>query len=250
MSNLYIYAVIRSEDAREIDLPPVAEPMQKVACHQVGPIAVVVSPTEQTEIMSTRRNMLSHTKILEEIVRDRPVLPFRFGVIATGLARIESILGARARELRGTLDSMADLIEVGVRLTFQEREIFQKIVEAHPDLRRRGESLKRRPKAETYYEQIDLGRAVEEKLSQQRAALGDAISQRLAPFAERAIRHKTFEDMAIYSAALLVRREQEPALFAEVQKIEAEFGDRVAMKYVSPAPPYHFVSIRLDAQAA
>jgi hypothetical protein len=250
MSNLYIYAVIRHEDAREIDLPPVAEPMQKVACHRVGPIAVVVSPTGQTEILSTRRNMLSHTKILEEIVRDRPVLPFRFGEIAPDLARIDSILGARATELRGTLDSMAGLIEVGVRLNFHESGIFQEIVEAHPDLRRRSESLKRRPAAEVYYEQIDLGRAVESQLSEHRAALGDAVSRRLAPFAERAIRHKTFEDMAIYSAALLVRREQEPALFAEIQKIEAEFGDRIALKYVSPAPPYHFVSIRLDAQAA
>jgi hypothetical protein len=250
MNQHYIYAVLRREDARTVALPPVAEPTEHVSCHIVGDIAVVVSPTTQTEILSTRRNMLSHTKILEELVRDLPILPFRFGVVAAGLDRIEAILGPRSDELRGMIDQIADSVEVGLRVEFQEQAIFQQIVSENPVLRRRSEQLKGRPQSEVYYEQIELGRQVEERLAAMRADLADRLSTRLAPLVEQMIRHKTSEDMAVLNAALLVRRAQESALFAELQKVEAEVGDTIALKYLSPVPPYNFVSVRLDARAA
>jgi len=250
MTQHYIYAVLRREDARTVDLPAVAEPTGRIACHVIGDIAVVASPTTQSEILSTRRNMLTHTKVLEELVRDLPILPFRFGVVATDLAQIEAILGPRADELRRMLDEIAGSVEVGLRVDFLEQAVFQQIVADNPELRRRSEQLKRRPPSETYYEQIDLGRQVEERLGQLRADLADRLSQRLTPLAEQIIRHKSSEDMSIFNAAILVRRDQEAALFAEVQRLEAEVGEKITMKYLSPVPPYNFVSIRLDARAA
>ncbi|MCW2319046.1 hypothetical protein M2322_004615 [Rhodoblastus acidophilus] len=249
-AHAYIYAALRAEDVRAVDLPAVANLEARPACLVRGPVALMTSPIAEPEILPSRRNMLAHTKILEELTRDLPILPFRFGMIARDIDAVEALLASRAEKMRATLDDLADKIEVGLRLTFREDKVFQRLAADHPELRQRSESLARRSGAEAHNGKIALGRDVNERLAQRRAALATEVSRRLEGFAERRVEHDMREDMAVYHAALLVRRAREPDLFAEIGRIEAEIGDHVAMTYVSPAPPYHFVSLQIDARVA
>jgi len=249
-AHAYIYAALRAEDVRAVDLPAVANVEARPSCLVRGPIALMTSPIGERGILPSRRNMVAHTKILEELTRDLPILPFRFGMIVQDMDAAQALLAARAEKMRAALDELADKIEVGLRLTFREDKIFQRLGADHPELRQRSESLARRSGAEAHNGKLALGRDVSDRLANHRAALAAELSRRLGAFAERRVEHQVREDMAVYHAALLVRRAREPELFAEIGKIEAEIGDHVAMTYVSPAPPYNFVALQLDARAA
>lgn len=247
MSRLYVYAVIRAGDQRTVELPPVCGTGSGVFCIPLGSIAVVVSATEEEEILSTRRNMLSHTKILEELNRDHPILPFRFGLVAAGRDSLVAILKKREAELARALEDLVDVIEVGLKVSFVEAEIFREIVAETPELRQRSAALRQRPPAETYYERIELGRLVSQRVAARKQTLATTIAARFGGFARKAILHPTPDDMCVFDAAYLVARASEPALFAELERFEKDMQGRFLIRYVAPTPPYNFVSMRLDA---
>ncbi len=247
MSRLYVYAVIRAGDQRQVDLPPVAAAGGGIFSIPIGSVAVVVSATEEEEILSTRRNMLSHTKILEELNRDRPILPFRFGLVAASRDSLATILAKREKELARALEDLADVIEVGLKVMFVETEIFREIVAESPELRQRSAALRQRPQAETYYERIELGRLVSQRVAARKQTIAAATAARFGSFARKTILHPTPDDMCVFDAAYLVARTTEPALFSELERFEKDTEGRLLIRYVAPTPPYNFVSMRLDA---
>ncbi|MFY8152472.1 MAG: GvpL/GvpF family gas vesicle protein, partial [Hyphomicrobiales bacterium] len=138
-------------------------------------------------------------------------------------------------------------IEVGIKVSFVDTEIFKEIVAENPELRRQSEDLKNKPPAQTYYERIELGRQVDRRMGAKKAAVAAMLGTRLDGFAVKAVHHATTDDMLVFNASYLIRRADEPALFAAIEKLEAEMQGRLTIRYVAPAPPYNFVSMKLDA---
>src|SRR5256885_17143858 len=46
-----------------------------------GRLAALVSPVEAEELKATRRDLLSHSAVLERAIAAGPVLPLRFGIV-------------------------------------------------------------------------------------------------------------------------------------------------------------------------
>src|ERR687883_1618233 len=46
-----------------------------------GELAALVSPVEGEELRATRRDLLSHSAVLERAIAAGPVLPLRFGIV-------------------------------------------------------------------------------------------------------------------------------------------------------------------------
>lgn len=247
---LYVYAIIAADSGGAFDAPAVGAPGQTVSTLDCGDgLMAVVSATDLEEILSTRRHMLAHTRALETVMADRAILPMRFGMIAASAGALRNAVAQQSGDLREMLNALEGRIEVGVKAVWDEPAIMRQIVAETPQLKQIHDRLAARDEKETYYERIDLGRQVHGALSARKTALHGALHAQLSALSERAVAHDSDDDMTVLNAAYLVGAQDEPALFAAVRAIEAEHGSAFNLKYVSPAPPYNFVSVRLELNA-
>ncbi len=250
-SRFYMYALVKNEaEATFEHVKPVGNPDASLRWIPVGKVAAIVSDIDEDEIMSTRRNMLTHTKALEEIMQDRAILPFSFGTIVDDVAAVEQLIHGQENRLLADLNSLDGYIEVGVRATWDETVIFREIVETNADLRRLADQIKTRPATETYYDRIELGRQVEAVVKTKREAESQSLAALLGAIATKSKIHDSTADMVVLDAAFLVEVSREKELFAVLEDAERKNPDRFAFKYLSPVPPYNFVSLKFPGKQA
>ena len=242
----YVYGLIRAEDDHPISARAVGDPNAPVTIVSSGRVAALVSAVDQPEIMPTRRHMLAHTKVLEAAMADRPVLPMRFGVIVPSPATLLQVIGPRSQELRALLGQIDGHIEVALKASWNEQFMWREVAAEHPHLAVSGRALMSRNEQQTYYDRIDLGRAIGAALEEKRAAARQQLLKIVAPFAVQVKELVPVDDAMFAHFALLVEKATEPALYQTVVALEQSRNSGLTFRYVAPIPPYNFVAVKLD----
>jgi hypothetical protein len=246
---LYLYAILRAGAEAPAGMPAVAAPAETARIVPFGPLAALVSPIGEPEVMTARRHMLAHTKMIEAAMADQTLLPMRFGVIVDDETAISRVLGAKQADLLAMLAELDGRIEAGVRASWNEATLYREIVAVRPDLARRADALKKADAAATYYDRIDLGRDVDSAMAVKRFEENKALVERLKPFAVRHVQLPESDDMNVTNVALLVERAREAELIAAIEVIDRTESERLRIKVVTPAPVYNFVKLRLEFDA-
>jgi hypothetical protein len=243
----YLYCLIRADAAREFASRGIGErgdPVYSIV--GAGGLAAVVSDSPIVEYEGSRRNMMAHTRVLEEVMQEHTVLPVRFGVVAPDAAAIaRQLAGARAAELISIIDSLDGKIELGLKAFWFEEVIFAEIVAQNAQVRQLRDSLAGRSAEETYYERIRLGELIEGEMAARRAADAEAILAALRPLVDDLRVNQVITDRMVLNAAFLLGREREPQFDAAVNALDAAMGKRIMFKYVGPVPAYNFVTITI-----
>jgi len=224
----------------------VGDPNQPVTIIGNDRIAALVSTIDQVEIMPTRRQMLAHTKVLEAAMADRPVLPMCFGIIVPTPAKLLQVIGPRSRELRTLLDQIDGRIEVALKASWNEQVMWREVAAEHPQLAVSGRAMMSRGEQQTYYDRIELGRAIGAALEEKREAERRRLLEIVKPFAVQVKELPPIDDAMFAHFALLVEKTAEPALYQTVAALEQSRSSGLAFRYVAPIPPYNFVSLTLD----
>jgi hypothetical protein len=207
-------------------------------------LAAVVSDSPVIEYDSSRRNMMAHTLVLEEVMREFTILPVRFGTVAPGVEAIqEKVLKRRYGELNGLLNEMEGRVELGLKAFWYEEVIFHEVVEENPAIRSLRDSLMGRTAEETYYDRIRLGEMVEAAMAKKRDEDAEKILARLRPLVYQTRANKVITDRMVVNAAFLVEEGRGLEFDQAIQQLDAEMGRRLIFKYVGPVPPYNFVNI-------
>ncbi len=240
----YLYAIIACAEPREFKARGIGERGDIVHTVNYRRIAAVVSNSPNVEYENSRRNMMAHTLVLEEVMEQFTLLPVRFGTIAPDVATIETkLLVARYEEFTQLLEQMRGRVELGLKAFWHEGAAFEEVVKESETIRRMRDALNERSLEETYYERIRLGEEVEKALARKRERDEEAILSRIRPLVYKARTNKIVSDRMVLNAAFLVDRAQEPELDGAVRKLDEECSDRLMFKYVGPVPPYNFVNI-------
>ncbi len=243
----YMYGIIRGEVPQQFAARGIGEWGDTVYTVQYADLAVVVSDSPVQEYDSSRRNMMAHTRVLEEVMRDFTVLPIRFGVVAPNtLAIQQQLLQRRASEISTLLNDLQQRVEMGLKAFWYEEVVFREVVEENVAIRNLRNSLMGRPAEETYYERIRLGELIEAALQQKREQDAAAIMEQLHPLAYKTQINPVITDRMVLNAAFLIDRKQEAAFDAAVQTLDAALGQRLMFKYVGPVPPYNFVNLTIS----
>ncbi|MGL4636227.1 MAG: GvpL/GvpF family gas vesicle protein [Beijerinckiaceae bacterium] len=245
-SYLYIYAIGRAGMAMPEGLPCVGNAGASLQTITIGRLAALVSVIEEPEVMMARRHMLAHTKVLEAAMAKATILPMRFGIIVDSEAAIAASVNPKAVDMLALLDTLEGRIEAGVRASWNEAVLYREIVAVRPDIGRKAEALAKLNPTAAYYDRIDLGREVDSAMAVKRFEENKILLERLKPFAVKHVSLPEGDDMNVTNVALLVDRDQEANLIAAIEAIDAEEGDRLKLKIVSPAPVYNFVKLRLE----
>jgi hypothetical protein len=209
-------------------------------------LAAVVSDSPVVEYERSRRNLMAHTLVLEEVMREFTLLPVRFGTVAPSAEAIqEKVLKRRYGELQGLFQEMEGRVELGLKAFWYEEAIFREIVEETPPIRSLRDKLRGRPPEETHFDRIRLGEMVDEAMGKKRDADAEKILARLSSLVYKTQVNRVITDRMVLNAAFLVNRDREAEFDQAVQQLDAEMGHRMIFKYVGLAPPYNFVNILL-----
>jgi hypothetical protein len=241
---LYLYCIIRGDAARAWSARGIGERGDAVFSIAEGGLAAVVSGSPVVEYDNTRRNMMAHTIVLEEVMRDHTILPVRFGIVAPSEAAVrQQLLVRRADELRRRLDEMDGHVELGLKAMWFENTAFGEVITENAAIRALRDRLANRAPEESYYERIKLGELVEQALGRKREADSHAILAALRPVVAMAQVNPVISDRMVLNAAFLVAREREADFDRVIQALDAAMGSRMMFKYVGPVPPYNFVNL-------
>lgn len=240
----YLYCIIRCPERRQFGSRGIGERGDPVHTIHFDDLAAVVSTSPLIEYERTRRNMMAHTVVLEEVMQEFTILPVRFSTIAPSPEALqEQVLKRRYAELDGLLREMEGRIELGLKAFWYEEAIFREVVEENAAIRSLRDGLAGRSSEETYYDRIRLGEMVEAAMGRKREEDAEKILARLRPLVLKTRTNKTITDRMILNAAFLLDQDREVDFDQGVQQLDAEMGHRLMLKYVGPVPAYNFVNI-------
>ena len=240
----YLYAIIACSEPREFTARGIGERGDVVHTVNYRRLAAVVSNSPNVEYESSRRNMMAHTLVLEEVMGQFDLLPVRFGTLAPDADSITTrLLAPRYGEFTELLEQMRGRIELGLKVFWFEGAAVAEVVRDNETIRRMRDALNGRLPTETYYERIRLGEEVESALAQKRARDEETILARIRPLVHKTRANKIVSDRMVVNAAFLVDRQNGLQVDDAVHSLNEEFSDRLMFKYFGPVPPYNFVNI-------
>lgn len=207
-----------------------------------GGLAALVSPVEGEELRATRRDLLSHSAVLERAIAAGPVLPLRFGMVLRDEDAVaQELLEPRRDELTALLERFERLVELRVKAFYDEEAVLREIVRSDPAIARLNEATRDAPDAAAHAQRVRLGEAVAHALEATRESDSRAILARLRPLAEDFV----VEDgeSSAFTASFLVDRGRVEAFDAAMDELAREHEGRITFKYLGPLPPHSFVSL-------
>jgi hypothetical protein len=213
-------------------------------------LAALVSDVS-TDHLAAAREVRAHWRVLDEASESCTVLPVRFGtVMETEDAVRERLLEPNGERLQGLLRELDGRVQLVLKGEYDEPQLMREVVQqsaAVADLRDR---LRAVPAEAGYYDRIRLGELVAQHVDQRRAEDTRIALETLEPLSVAAREDEIRQADSAFNISFLVDRDGLDAFNQGVRELAAALGDRIALRYVGPLPPYSFADVELDTEAA
>ena len=243
----YVYCIIRCAEPRQFVTRGIGERGDIIHTVHFEDLGAVVSDSPIVEYESSRRNMMAHTVVLEEVLKEWDILPVRFNTVAPSAELIqEKVLKRRYGELHGLLKTVTGRVELGLKAFWYEQTIYNEIVAENAAIRRVRDALTGQTPDASYYQRIQLGELVEKAMWHKRAQEAERILTALRPLACQAREGKVFTDQMVLNVAFLVDKSRQDGFDEAVRTLDEELDHRLLFRYVGPVPPYNFVQITVS----
>lgn len=255
---LYVYGVADAEDfftLTEVGHENAA--LLAVACEG---IAAVASGFSQTEIAPTAVNLWRHERVIEALMTQHTVLPFRFGIIAQSRAALEGCLQLRRAALAADLDRVRGKVELALRVATREmgdangpegqsRPPNEGGWPMHPPAPREAQDSAlpvgnggARPGTTYLQGRMDVARR-ERAWRSRMEHLERSLRSVLDPLSAEIQWEPCTDATGLLKAALLVDRDEVGVLIHAVERLR-RCNPQLEVSCTGPWPPYSFVSVR------
>lgn len=228
MSRLYLYGITRP---REL---PKRLADQGISFVVAEDRAAIVSELEEGPVEATRRNLLAHADVVEQLHEEAVVLPARFGRVLE--SRDDALELLALPEVESLLEQHARACELTLKGTYEESVL----AEVGAELRPLRDAYRAEPSVDVG---IALGEAVGQGLAERRARDASVVLDALGPLALDVVQGEPAGEFAAFDFALLVERDRVGAVEARVEELAARLSPPLHFKLVGPLPPYSFVRL-------
>jgi hypothetical protein len=170
-----------------------------------------------------------------------------FGMIAAGEDEVRGLLEKNYEGLTGELNRLAGLIEVEVKIYWDQEAVIKEVQGENQELSR----LKARINAssspgEIRILMIEAGRLVENIVLDWKTRYAEMVYTVLKPLSVQAKMNNPVGLKDLLNASFLIEKSRESAFKEQVFKLDSKFQGKVNFKYVGPMPPYNFVDLKLE----
>ena len=234
MSKLYLYGITRP---REIGKRLTGDGVFLVTA---GDRATIVSELEDGPVEATRRNLLAHADVVEQLHEDGVVLPARFGHVLD--SREEALELLDVPEVERLLERHERTCELTLKGTYEESVLAEIAAPLQP-LR---DVYRAVPSTDAG---IALGEAVGQQLNERRARDESAVLDELRPLILDFVSSEPAGELAAFDLAVLIDRDQVGAIEKRLEGLAERLSPPLHFKLVGPLPPYSFVRLAMPAVA-
>ena len=246
---VYVYSVVELADPRTFGKIGIGGRGDEVHTVHVKDLAAVVSRTPLTVYDPTRENALAHEHVNEVLIEAgfTPV-PMSFGTMFKTEKDALEFLKDTYDALRDVLLKMKDKLEYGLKVNWDRDAVLREIEETNEEIRRLKAEIVNDQQRSTYFARMQLGRLVEQALTDRSDTYVRDIYDELRDAAIASRSNKVIGEKMIMNAAFLVARDKETDFDRTVQEIAKRYEGKLTFKYTGPFPPYNFVTIRLQLE--
>ena len=246
----YIYGIIRNSDPLNYGPIGMGKRADLVYSISYKGISAIVSNSPIIIYEARRVNMITHEKVLEEVMKQFTVLPVRFSTISEhdDDAGILRILEKDYKKFDEMLDKMEGKKELGLKILANESAIYESIIEKYDEIRIMRGKLMNLPADKTHYQRMKIGEMVAEALKKETENFKTMILDVLNPLSEDQKLNDNYGEMMILNAAFLIKNSAEPAFDKAVNDLDEKFGNLMTCRYVGTLPPYNFVNLTINTK--
>ena len=246
----YIYGIIRHSDPIEYGPIGMGKRADRVYGISYKGITAIVSNSPIIIYEARRVNMITHEKVLEELMKQFTVLPVRFSTISEhsddeGILRI---IEKDYQKFDEMLTRMEGKKELGLKVMAKDAAIYEDIIEKYDDIRILRGKLMNLPADKTHYQRVKIGEMVAEALKKEIENYKNNLLDVLSPLSDDVKINDNYGDMMILNAAFLIKTISEPAFDKAVNDLAERFGHFMTFKYVGTLPPYNFVNLIINTK--
>jgi Gas vesicle synthesis protein GvpL/GvpF len=238
----YVYGIVPGDVKLNSGVQGVGEPPGEIRLVRSGELAALVSEVDVTNPLGTPEDLRAHEEILDAVVSEAPVLPFRFGgVLASEDAVVAELLEANHDEFTSALAQLEGRAEYVVRGRYDEQAILEEILSGNSTAARLRDKIRGADPDATRDQRIQLGEIVNNAVADTRQADTRVLLSAMKDYCEASVvRTATNELDAVYVAFLI-----DIAKADELEQVIADLGDhwqgRVQLSVRGPMAPYDFV---------
>jgi hypothetical protein len=241
---LYLYGITPNNQTRRWKLQGInGAPLVYTISHDG--LSVIVSNGAGELLGATQEDLLTHNRVLEQVMQSCSVLPLRLGTVARDAADVHAFLHTSQRPLRNALKQIERKVEFDVEAAWNGGEIFKLIEEQDDEVRKFKENAIAAGKPLKPDEQIAAGILVANAIARQRAQFAAAVEEELKPLSERVSSLKSRANETVFNAAFLVHEEQAKAFEVAIYRLGDLHGQILKFRYAGPLPCYSFVNLHV-----
>jgi hypothetical protein len=234
VSRLYLYGITRPRRL------PERLRDQKIFLVEAEGRAAVVSGLDEGPVEATRRNLLAHADVVEQLHEEAVVLPARFGYVLESSDEALELLALP--EIESLLERHEKTCELTLKGTYEESVLG----EVGAGLQPLRDAYRAAPTIEAG---IALGEAVNEGLHDRRASDASLVLDALRRHVLDVVEGEPAGELAAFDLSLLVERDRVKSIEARVEELATRLSPPLHFKLVGPLPPYSFVRLAMPAVA-
>jgi hypothetical protein len=250
MSGIYVYAVIPSH-RRAFDVPGIwsGDPLVRTLAGERVAAVIGAAPPISFQALSREdalRYLLAHQRVVEEIMRDTPALPVKFGTTLADEDAVGCLLESGAEVLTARLAELAFRSQIELIVTWSMEEVLREVAlePAISSLRSEVAAQSPEPTAEL---RIALGKLVKKSIDHRREVCRDRIVSALRPIVADLAHNARMDEGMVTNLALLLPESAQELLDQRLAELDEEFGGRLKFRCVGPLPPYSFATVEVIA---
>ena len=207
-------------------------------------LAAVVSSTVLNDMDPTRKNVLAHTLVQDELLKKYTLLPMGFGTIASSEDHVRKLLEKNHDGLVKELHRLSGKIEAELKIFWDEKALMAENQEFLTKMKARIKSASSPVEAQSLA--IEAGMSIERIIRSWKTTYADRIYNALKVTAIDAKMNAPAGVKSLLNASFLIDRTKENEFVEQVRRLDLEYRGRMNFKYVGPLSPYNFIGIKLE----
>ncbi|MFH1652630.1 MAG: GvpL/GvpF family gas vesicle protein [Pseudomonadota bacterium] len=248
---LYLYGIIN--DGKEMDFGEIgfANSHGKrtlVKTFPLDDIAIVMSELDEWAVdendkQDLMQKLLSHQKTLEEIMKQRLVIPIKFGTSVESLEDTMTIIKRGQPLFKKALADMEGKFEVNLTASWDVLREIKKIAEGDDEIK----ALKLKAQEEKSRELImEVGMELEDKLETERQRVAAEILFSLNKWGKNRVDHERLENKMILNTSFLISKSREDDFLKSIYGLDDKFNSEFDFKCLMPLPPHSFRTVQVQ----
>jgi len=214
-------------------------------------IACVVKNTHMDSFSSMPkealgRHLVEHQMVIERVMKEHTIIPFKFGTIAEGPDEVNRILQSGYTAFKAKLEKMDKNIELDLAALWNDmNSVIRRIGEENDQIRSLKNEIAKRPPQQTLQDRIKIGSMLKDALDEEKTRLCAQMLEVLREIVADCQKHELMDEKMILNCAFLLPKDRETDFDHALDELNKKYKEEVDFKCVGPLPPYSFSTIEI-----